>query len=81
MRILDEGNEVQLTLNQHSDNFPFKLNYVSLRGEENMRILDEGNEVQLTLNQHSGSGFTSRQQYGSGVFNMKIRMPIRILQL
>ncbi|KAL5054294.1 hypothetical protein RYX36_034976, partial [Vicia faba] len=39
-----------------------------------MRIIDEGNEVQLTLNQHSGSRFTSRKQYGSGVFNMKIRM-------
>ena len=39
------------------DNFPFKLNYVSLWGEENMRILDEGNEVQLTLNQHSGKIF------------------------
>lgn len=37
--------------------FPFKLNYVSLWGEENMRILDEGNEVQLTLNQHSGKIF------------------------
>ncbi|CAI8606141.1 unnamed protein product [Vicia faba] len=59
----------------HLNNIPFKLNYVSLWGEENMMILDQNNEVQLTFNQYSGSGFTSRQQYGSGVFSMEIKMP------
>lgn len=63
------------------DNIAFKLNYISLWGEENMRILTQGNEVQLTLDQHSSSGFTTGQCYGCGLFSIKIKMPQKVFSI
>ncbi|XP_061371936.1 putative xyloglucan endotransglucosylase/hydrolase protein 1 [Gastrolobium bilobum] len=57
------------------DNVPFEQNYAPLWGQENIRLLNQSREVQLTLDQHSGCGFQSSQKYGSGWFNIRIKLP------
>ncbi|XP_004494960.1 putative xyloglucan endotransglucosylase/hydrolase protein 1 [Cicer arietinum] len=59
----------------YEDNVPFEQNYAMLWGQENIKVLDQSREVQLTLDQHSGSGFESWHKYGSGWFNMTIKLP------
>ncbi|KAL5135924.1 putative xyloglucan endotransglucosylase/hydrolase protein 1 [Glycine soja] len=65
-----------LHLNGAYDEYvPFEQNYAPLWAPENIRILDQSREVQLDLDQRSGSGFQSLQKFGSGWFNMRIKMP------
>ncbi|PON70825.1 Xyloglucan endotransglucosylase/hydrolase [Parasponia andersonii] len=50
-------------------------NYFTTYGEDHLIQLDQGKEIQLTMDLASGTGFMSKRGYGSGYFQMKIKIP------
>ncbi|KAL5798733.1 hypothetical protein ACOSQ2_003553 [Xanthoceras sorbifolium] len=40
-------------------------------------FLNQGPEIQLSMDQSSGAGFASKRSFGSGFFNMRIKLPDR----
>nr|XP_004292365.2 PREDICTED: xyloglucan endotransglucosylase/hydrolase protein 2-like [Fragaria vesca subsp. vesca] len=59
------------------DDVRFDENYVVRYGNDHISKLDQGREVQLSLDLASGSGFNSKRGYGSGFFEMRIKLPAR----
>ncbi|EOA18386.1 hypothetical protein CARUB_v10006916mg [Capsella rubella] len=55
----------------------FDKNYVVTYGQDRILKLKQGKKVQLSMDQASGSGFESKSHYGSGLFQMKIKLPPR----
>ncbi|KAF3796588.1 Xyloglucan endotransglucosylase/hydrolase protein 2 [Nymphaea thermarum] len=53
---------------------PFSDEYSITWGEDHAKFFDDG-ELQLSLDNSSGSGFASRSYYGSGFFDMDIKLP------
>ncbi|KAI3408940.1 Xyloglucan endotransglucosylase/hydrolase [Psidium guajava] len=53
----------------------FDQNYYIRWGFDHVASLDTGREVQLSMDASSGSGFESKKSYGSGFFNMEIKLP------
>ncbi|KAF3506603.1 hypothetical protein F2Q69_00003311 [Brassica cretica] len=52
---------------------PFDDNYVVTWG--NVLKLDQGRQVQLSMDKTSGAGFQSKHKFGSGFFQMRIKLP------
>ncbi|KAH0891237.1 hypothetical protein HID58_053666 [Brassica napus] len=52
---------------------PFDDNYVVTWG--NVLKLDQGREVQLSMDKTSGAAFESKHKFGSGFFQMRIKLP------
>ncbi|XP_020227782.1 xyloglucan endotransglucosylase/hydrolase protein 2 [Cajanus cajan] len=55
----------------------FDQNYEVTWGGDHVLSLNQGKEIQLTMDNSSGSGFGSKMAYGSGLFNMMIKVPGR----
>ncbi|XP_010440650.1 PREDICTED: xyloglucan endotransglucosylase/hydrolase protein 2 [Camelina sativa] len=55
----------------------FDKNYVVTWGQNHVLKLNQGKEVELSMDQSSGSGFESKSHYGSGFFQMRIKLPPR----
>ncbi|XP_014496979.1 xyloglucan endotransglucosylase/hydrolase protein 2 isoform X1 [Vigna radiata var. radiata] len=55
----------------------FDENYEVIWGDDHVVFLNQRKEIQLTMDNSSGSGFGSKMAYGSGFFNMKIKVPNR----
>ncbi|CAD5327753.1 unnamed protein product [Arabidopsis thaliana] len=55
----------------------FDVNYVVTWGQDHILKLTQGKEVQLSMDYSSGSGFESKSHYGSGFFQMRIKLPPR----
>ncbi|ESQ37111.1 hypothetical protein EUTSA_v10002629mg [Eutrema salsugineum] len=53
----------------------FGQNYVVKWGQGHVSTLHSGQEVDLYMDQSSGAGFQSRNLYGSGLFQMRIKVP------
>ncbi|ESQ56427.1 hypothetical protein EUTSA_v10026812mg [Eutrema salsugineum] len=53
----------------------FDKNYVVTWG--NILKFNQGREVQLLMDKASGSAFESKHNYGSGFFQMRIKLPLR----
>ncbi|CAL9225018.1 unnamed protein product [Arabidopsis halleri] len=52
----------------------FDENYVVTWGQDHVLKLNQGKEVQLSMVYSSGSGFESKNHYGSGFFQMRIKV-------
>ncbi|KAF8014781.1 hypothetical protein BT93_H0551 [Corymbia citriodora subsp. variegata] len=61
----------------HASNASFDENYQITWGYDHVVPLDGGQEIQLSMDASSGSGFASRKSFGSGFFNMEIKLPGR----
>ncbi|KAI3678702.1 hypothetical protein L6452_38005 [Arctium lappa] len=53
----------------------FDENYNVTWGRDHILFFKRGREVQLSLDHLSGSGFASKAYFGSGLFQMKIKLP------
>ncbi|KAF5731244.1 hypothetical protein HS088_TW19G00850 [Tripterygium wilfordii] len=53
----------------------FNENYKVLWGSDHVQLLNQEKEVRLTLDPSSGAGIESKTMYGSGYFQMKIKLP------
>nr|XP_043638330.1 xyloglucan endotransglucosylase/hydrolase protein 2-like [Erigeron canadensis] len=69
--------EVFFNISAISKNASFDQNYQVTWGRDRILFFKHGREVQLSLDQSSGSGFASNAYYGSGFFQMKIKIPDR----
>lgn len=56
----------------------FLDNYQVTWGSDHVSYLNQGEFVQLSLDNYTGSGFASKLNYGSGFFNMSIKLPDNI---
>ncbi|EPS66555.1 hypothetical protein M569_08221 [Genlisea aurea] len=65
---------VTLTGYVSGDEAVFDSSYRVSWGQENVVIYDGGREVQISLDAHSGSGFESKESYGSGFFHMRLKL-------
>ncbi|KAG7547876.1 Glycoside hydrolase family 16 [Arabidopsis suecica] len=52
----------------------FDENYVVTWGQDHVFKSNQGKEVQLSMDYSSGSGFESKNHYGSGLFQMRIKV-------
>ncbi|CAI9768687.1 unnamed protein product [Fraxinus pennsylvanica] len=64
-----------LQLSRARDDVNFNVNYNITWGNDHVLSLDQGREVQLSMDIQSGSGFGSKLSYGSGFFQMRIKLP------
>ncbi|KAK3043181.1 hypothetical protein RJ639_001614 [Escallonia herrerae] len=64
-----------LLLAIRADENTFDQNYNVTWGFDHATFLDQGKEVQLLIDQYSGSGFASVHDYGSGFFQMRMKIP------
>ncbi|KAG7543238.1 Xyloglucan endo-transglycosylase C-terminal [Arabidopsis thaliana x Arabidopsis arenosa] len=55
----------------------FDENYVVTWGQNHFLKLNRSKEVQLSMDHSSGSGFESKNHYGSGFFQMRIKLPAK----
>nr|XP_043638331.1 xyloglucan endotransglucosylase/hydrolase protein 2-like [Erigeron canadensis] len=62
-------------LNDAARNASFDENYNVTWGNNHVLFLNQKREVQLTLDKSSGAGFASKSYFGSGVFQMRIKVP------
>ncbi|GAA0157351.1 hydrolase [Lithospermum erythrorhizon] len=53
----------------------FDRNYNITWGKEHVGFDNQGSEVMLSLDEHSGAGFGSKLSYGSGIFQMRMKIP------
>ncbi|GAB4841348.1 hypothetical protein Ancab_022075 [Ancistrocladus abbreviatus] len=53
----------------------FYDNYQITWGYDHVSVLNQESEVQLSFDKYSGSGFGSKLTYGSGFFDMKMKLP------
>ncbi|KAD4584392.1 hypothetical protein E3N88_21993 [Mikania micrantha] len=53
----------------------FDENYNVTWGDNHVLFLNQGREVRLLLDETSGAGFRSKSYFGSGFFQMKIKLP------
>ncbi|KVH94243.1 Concanavalin A-like lectin/glucanase superfamily [Cynara cardunculus var. scolymus] len=56
-------------------NTGFNENYTVTLGNQHVLFLNQGREVQLSLDRSSGAGFQSKEYFGSGYFQMRIKLP------
>ncbi|KAL3725114.1 hypothetical protein ACJRO7_030172 [Eucalyptus globulus] len=61
----------------HASSASFDENYQITWGYDHITPLDGGQEIQLSMDASSGSGFASKKSYGSGFFNMEMKLPGR----
>ncbi|KAL7118352.1 hypothetical protein ACP275_03G131000 [Erythranthe tilingii] len=54
---------------------PFDTKYTPLWGGDHVSILEQGRQVQIKIDENSGGGFISKQSYGSGFFQMSLKVP------
>ncbi|XP_052623429.1 xyloglucan endotransglucosylase/hydrolase protein 2-like [Lactuca sativa] len=64
-----------LRVSDAAKNVSFDENYKITWGNEHVQLLNQGQEVQLSLDNSSGAGFGSKSYFGSGCFQMKIKLP------
>ncbi|XP_052171126.1 xyloglucan endotransglucosylase/hydrolase protein 2-like [Diospyros lotus] len=57
-----------------TDTAGFDENYYVEWGNDHVLSLNQGREIQLSMDKSSGSGFGSKQRYGSGFFEMRIKL-------
>ncbi|XP_058199798.1 xyloglucan endotransglucosylase/hydrolase protein 2-like [Rhododendron vialii] len=67
--------EVVILAGGASSDSSFDVNYYVTWGSSNVLSLNDGGEIQLSMDKSSGSGFASKQSYGSGFFHMRIKLP------
>ncbi|CAH9074303.1 unnamed protein product [Cuscuta epithymum] len=58
-----------------ADDVPFDDNYSVEWGNDHVTSFNHGMQVQLSLDQNSGSRFGSKSFYGSGFFEMRMKVP------
>ncbi|XP_010440647.2 PREDICTED: putative xyloglucan endotransglucosylase/hydrolase protein 1, partial [Camelina sativa] len=63
---------INIDVNQEAS---FDENYVVTWGQDHVSKLNQNKEVQLSMDHNSGSGFESKNHYGSGFFQMRIKLP------
>ncbi|KAL3365094.1 hypothetical protein AABB24_010310 [Solanum stoloniferum] len=56
---------------------PYDVNYNIIFGNQQVVSFNQGRELQISMDQSSGSGIGSKENYGSGFFHMKIKLPNR----
>ncbi|GFQ06783.1 xyloglucan endotransglucosylase/hydrolase protein 2 [Phtheirospermum japonicum] len=56
----------------------FNTYYKYLWGTDHFSVNPQGSEVQLKMDKYSGAGFTSKLEYGSGVFRIRMKIPDKI---
>ncbi|CAI9260805.1 unnamed protein product [Lactuca saligna] len=66
-----------LRVSDATQNARFDENYKIIWGNQHVQLLNQRQEVQLTLDKSSGAGFGSKLYFGSGCFQMKIKLPAR----
>ncbi|XP_059633274.1 xyloglucan endotransglucosylase/hydrolase protein 2-like [Cornus florida] len=57
------------------DEVNFDQNYYVTWGSNHAIVLDEGKTVQLLIDEYSGGGYSSKQDYVSGHFGMRMKIP------
>ncbi|PWA93074.1 concanavalin A-like lectin/glucanase domain, Xyloglucan endotransglucosylase/hydrolase [Artemisia annua] len=65
------------SLSDTSGNASFDQNYYITWGQNRVLFFENKREVQLSLDQYSGAGFASKAYFGSGFFQMRIKLPAR----
>nr|GEW13424.1 xyloglucan endotransglucosylase/hydrolase protein 2-like [Tanacetum cinerariifolium] len=65
------------SLSNTSGTASFDQNYYITWGQNHVLFFKDKREVQLSLDQSSGAGFASKAYYGSGFFQMRIKLPDR----
>ncbi|XP_059637281.1 xyloglucan endotransglucosylase/hydrolase protein 2-like [Cornus florida] len=58
-----------------ADDGSFDQNYYVAWGSNHFTLLDQGKTAQLLVDPSSGAGFSSKQEYGSGYFGMRMKIP------
>ncbi|MBA0853190.1 hypothetical protein Goshw_014598, partial [Gossypium schwendimanii] len=53
----------------------FDENYVITWGNDHVLFLNQDTEIQLSMDKSSGAGFGSKLSYGTGFFNMRMKLP------
>ncbi|TYJ23755.1 hypothetical protein E1A91_A08G214300v1 [Gossypium mustelinum] len=53
----------------------FDENYVITWGNDHVLSLNQDTEIQLSMDKSSGAGFGSKLSYGTGFFNMRMKLP------
>ncbi|PON70827.1 Xyloglucan endotransglucosylase/hydrolase [Parasponia andersonii] len=66
-----------LVATQNTDNTSFDQNYQVTWGFDHVLSSNQGREIQLSMDKSSGAGFESKLSYGSGFFNLWIKLPDR----
>nr|KAJ0185560.1 hypothetical protein LSAT_V11C900460460 [Lactuca sativa] len=66
-----------LRVSDATPNASFDENYKIIWGNQHVQLLNQGREVQLSLDKSSGAGFGSKLYFGSGSFQMKIKLPAK----
>ncbi|KAL7118353.1 hypothetical protein ACP275_03G131100 [Erythranthe tilingii] len=54
---------------------PFDTHYTPLWGGDHVSVIDQRTQVQIKIDPKSGGGFRSKQAYGSGFFQMSVKIP------
>ncbi|XP_007049742.2 PREDICTED: xyloglucan endotransglucosylase/hydrolase protein 2 [Theobroma cacao] len=62
-------------LSADADIVRFDENYEITWGYDHVLLFNQGREVQLSMDISSGAGFGSKLRYGSGFFQMRIKLP------
>ncbi|CAH8276979.1 unnamed protein product [Arabidopsis lyrata] len=65
---------INIDINQEAS---FDEHYVVTWGQDHVLKLNQSKEVQLSMDHSSGSGFESKNHYGSGFFQMRIKLPAK----
>ncbi|KAK9944793.1 hypothetical protein M0R45_010343 [Rubus argutus] len=55
----------------------FDTNYNVTWGFDHALPMDEGRQMQIYMDKYSGAGFKSMKWFGSGIFHMRIKIPVR----
>ncbi|XP_050208060.1 xyloglucan endotransglucosylase/hydrolase protein 2-like [Mercurialis annua] len=53
----------------------FDKHYQVTWGKDHVLLLNQGKEIQLSMDNTSGAGFESKLGFGSGFFNLRIKLP------
>ncbi|XP_071937460.1 xyloglucan endotransglucosylase/hydrolase protein 2-like [Coffea arabica] len=64
-----------LLLPSTAKDVPFDDNYRITYGNDHVAFFNQGTQLQLSMDVHSGAGFGSKVNYGSGFFDMRIKVP------
>ncbi|KAE8668770.1 Xyloglucan endotransglucosylase/hydrolase protein 2 [Hibiscus syriacus] len=56
-------------------NVSFDKNYHITWGNSHVKSINQGNQIDLLMDQSSGAGFESNVGYGSGFFQIKVKLP------
>ncbi|KAL5562116.1 hypothetical protein UlMin_031863 [Ulmus minor] len=72
--LLDGWGVLVVAIRENTSDISFDQNYNVKWGFDHVLLLNQGKNVQLSMDKSSGAGFASKLSYGSGSFNMRIKL-------